>query len=506
MKAIMVMFDSLNRHFLPPYGNDWVHAPNFQRLAGRTVTFEKAWVGSMPCIPARRELHTGRYNFLHAGWGPLEPFDDSMPEILKQSGVYTHLITDHQHYFEDGGATYHQRYSSWEFMRGQEGDHWKGQLADPYMPDELVRPTSPSEPEEVRHHWLNRQHAREEKDWPQARVFSAGLEFIDTNHSEDDWFLQIETFDPHEPYFAPKRFRDMYPHDYDGPHFDWPPYTEVTQEAAAVQHVRNEYAALLSMCDESLGKVLDAMDRHDMWDDTMLIVTTDHGFLLGEHGWWSKCIPPFYNEVARIPFFVWDPRSRRAGARSDALAQLIDVSATLLDYFGQELPPNMQGKPLAAAAAGSDETHRDYALFGVLGEHINITDGRYVYMLAPQAGKYQTVYNYSLMPMQMRMMLTLEELREAQLAEPFSFTKGAPTLRTPSLRWPHVEIPAEVKAAFPPMETMLFDLEKDPGQNAPFRDEAIEATLKERMAELMARNDAPLEQYGRMGLREPERG
>lgn len=120
MKAIMIMFDTLNRRFLPAYGADWNHLPNFRRLQERTVTFDNCYGGSMPCMPARRELHTGRYNFLHRSWGPLEPFDDSMPEMLRTSGVYTHLVTDHQHYWEDGGATYHNRYSSYEFCRGQE--------------------------------------------------------------------------------------------------------------------------------------------------------------------------------------------------------------------------------------------------------------------------------------------------------------------------------------------------------------------------------------------------
>ena len=76
-------------------------------------------------MPARRELHTGRYNFLHRSWGPLEPFDDSMPQQLKDAGIHTHLISDHYHYWEDGGATYHQRYTTWECVRGQEGDNWQ---------------------------------------------------------------------------------------------------------------------------------------------------------------------------------------------------------------------------------------------------------------------------------------------------------------------------------------------------------------------------------------------
>ncbi|MCB0088069.1 MAG: sulfatase-like hydrolase/transferase, partial [Caldilineaceae bacterium] len=196
MKAIMVMFDTLNRHMLPPYGCTWTHAPNFQRLAQRTVTFDNSYVGSMPCMPARRELHTGRYNFLHRSWGPLEPFDDSMPELLKNSGVYTHLVTDHQHYFEDGGASYHERYNSWEFLRGQEGDTWIGRVADPDAPETLIKPP-PGMPRWAsnlrRQDWVNRAYIKDESMMPQAQTFARGLEFIEANHQQDNWFLQLET-------------------------------------------------------------------------------------------------------------------------------------------------------------------------------------------------------------------------------------------------------------------------------------------------------------------------
>ena len=112
MKAIMVMFDSLNRRMLPAYGCDWTKCDNFKLLAEKSVVFDNCYAGSLPCMPARRELHTGRYNFLHRSWGPIEPFDDSMPQILKENGIYTHMVTDHWHYWEDGGATYHQRFNS----------------------------------------------------------------------------------------------------------------------------------------------------------------------------------------------------------------------------------------------------------------------------------------------------------------------------------------------------------------------------------------------------------
>ena len=79
MRAIFVLFDSLNRTAMGCYGPTNVRTPNFDRFAKRAVTFDTHFVGSLPCMPARRDLHTGRLNFMHRSWGPLEPFDNSLP-------------------------------------------------------------------------------------------------------------------------------------------------------------------------------------------------------------------------------------------------------------------------------------------------------------------------------------------------------------------------------------------------------------------------------------------
>lgn len=84
MKVVMLMFDTLRRNKLPPYNSDAFPLPNFARLEQKTVRFDNFYVGSMPCMPARRDLHTGRLNFLHRSWGPLEPFDDSIFDIMKK--------------------------------------------------------------------------------------------------------------------------------------------------------------------------------------------------------------------------------------------------------------------------------------------------------------------------------------------------------------------------------------------------------------------------------------
>ena len=487
MKAIMVMYDSLRRNMLPSYGCDWVIAPNFQRLAENTVTFDNAYVGSMPCMPARRELHTGRYNFLHRSWGPIEPFDDSTPEILKQNGVHTHLVSDHYHYWEEGGCNYHTRYATWENSRGQEGDPWKGvvggveQLGN--FSDRGVLGNQD---------WVNREHMLEIKDQPQAVTFSLGLEFLERNHDADNWLLQIETFDPHEPYYAHQKYKDLYPHDYDGPLWDWPSYGRVSESPEAIRHMRMENAALVSMCDEHLGKVLDFMDSHDMWKDTMLIVNTDHGFLLGEHDWWGKCLMPFYNEVANMPLFVWDPRSGKRGERRKSLVQTIDIPATLLELFGMELPADMEGKPLRRTVE-NDQPVRKAGLFGVCGGHVNVTDGRYVYMRAPVRKDNTPLFEHTLMPTHMRHTFGVEEFEDMTLAEPFSFTKGCRTMKIAgrTRRSPH------------DFGTLLFDTERDSDQQSPIQDASVEARMIELLIELMRANDAPAEQYERLGLPRP---
>jgi arylsulfatase A-like enzyme len=436
-------------------------------------------------MPARRELHTGRYNFLHRSWGPMEPFDDSMPQTLHESGVYTHLVSDHYHYWEDGGGTYHNRYSSCEFSRGQEGDLWKGQVADPAIPETLNERND----QHWRQDWINRSHMQREEDQPQYKTFEMGTAFIDANHDQDNWFLQIETFDPHEPFFTQQHYKDLYPHDYDGPHFDWPDYKRVAESPEAVQHMRCEYAALLSMCDAHLGKVLDAMDKYSLWEDTMLIVCTDHGFLLGEHDWWAKMVQPFYNEIARTPFFIYDPRCARQDARCDSLVQAIDWAPTLLEYFGVEIPADMQGVPLRDAVAAGAPV-REAALYGVHGGHVNVTDGRYVYMRAPVSADNTPLYEYTHMPTHMRVRFGVDELQDIRLAEPFSFTKGCRLMK----------IEARQVYDVHQFGTMLFDLQSDPQQENPINDPVIEQRMIDHMVRLMQTNDAPPEQFERLGL------
>lgn len=490
MKAVMLMFDSLNRHLLEPYGCEWTKTPNFRRLAERTLVFDSCYAGSLPCMPARRELHTGRYNFLHKCWGPLENYDDSMPELLKASGVYTHLSTDHLHYWEDGGGGYVTRYDSWELARGQEGDPWKGEVGAP-PPPETVAKFSGYRAKLFRQDQINRGHLTEEKDHPMAKTVEAGIEFLRTNAAEDRWFLHIETFDPHEPFFSYPKYKALYPHGYAGPQFDWPDYKPVTETPDQVAHARFEYAALLSMCDAYLGKVLDEFDRLNLWKDTMLIVNTDHGYLLGEHGFWAKNYMPPYEEIAHTPLFVWDPRSGARGERRSSLVQTIDLPATLLDFFGAPLPQDMQGKPIAPVVE-ADRPIRDFALFGYHGGYACVTDGKRTLIKSFKDTPEEPLYNYTLIPHGF-FMLRPEALGCWTQVPPFPFTKGCPLMRIRAAD----PMPSPAQA---PIPDLLFDLESDPGQASPIRDVDLKAALEAGMRRLMEENDSPREHYRRLGL------
>jgi hypothetical protein len=372
-------------------------------------------------------------------------------------------------------------------VRGQEGDHWKGFAGKVENPGVLGR--------WWRQDWINRRYTTKgEKAHPQNQCFDLGLEFIEANRNEDNWFLQIETFDPHEPFVSPRSYGELYPDAYQGPPFDWPEYRMVEETEEQVAHVRKRYAALLSMCDKNLGRVLDMMDTHKLWDDTMLIVNTDHGFMLGEHGWWAKNIQPFYEEISHLPLFIWDPRSKIKNARRNALVQTIDLAPTLLGFFGLRPAKDMQGRDLKDVIS-SDIPIRQDALFGMFGGTINCISGNHIYMRAPRLNLPPN--NYTLMPMHMRSLYKPEELRNIELAGPFQFTKGCRVLKLPG------QFGSPGGEKIPAMETLLFDISSDPGQIRPLNSADIENRMEKIMIDLLKQNDAPREIYTIYGLGVP---
>ena len=223
MKALFLILDTVRQDYLGCYGSPWVKTPNIDRLASCGIQFDNHWVGSLPCMPARREFTTGRYNFLYRGWGPIEPYDDVLPRLLQDRGIFTHLLTDHYHYFELGGENYHTAFNTWELFRGQEYDPWVSLVDRPALPDRLDPRITPRDDQ----NYKNRLRQVREEDFSGPRTAASAMQWLEDNRHADNWFMQVEIFDPHEPFYCTPKYLEMYHDTWDGPLFDWPKYDVV---------------------------------------------------------------------------------------------------------------------------------------------------------------------------------------------------------------------------------------------------------------------------------------
>ncbi|MBD2843916.1 sulfatase [Paenibacillus sp. IB182496] len=484
MKTIFILMDSLNRHYLDCYGQGWVQTPNLDRLAARGIVFDRHYSGSLPCMPARRELMTGRLNFMESQWCPLQPYDEAYPEELRrQSGVYSHLITDHYHYFEQKGWGYHTPFDTWEFLRGQEGDPWHPAVAEPDMP--AFRGKS------KRQDWVNRSRmdAERDEDYPTPQCFARGIEFLRRNHEQDNWHLQLEVFDPHEPFMCPSKYRELYNDAWEGGyHFDWPPYAPLDadkDDEAAIAHMRKCYAGTLTMADAWLGRLLDTMDELDLWRDTAVILTTDHGHLLGEHGYWAKNYMFDYQRLVHIPMIAYVPGAAMNGGRIGALTATMDIMPTLLELHGAAPSEHVHGRSLAPLFA-RDGAHHDAVLYGYFGKDISLTDGRYTYCRKPLPGS--TAYHHTAIP-------DRSGSRGAAYAD-CEVGRFLPQTDMPVYRMARSS--HQHHGATP--GHLLHDLQRDPEQSAPLADTELHRRYEAKLRELMARYQAPDWQYARVGL------
>ncbi len=491
MKTLLIVLDTLRRDYLEHYGSSWVKTPAIAALASEGITFTNHWVGSLPCMPARREFMTGRHNFLYRNWGPIEPYDDVLPRELRKQKVFSHLITDHFHYFELGGENYHTGFDTWDFYRGQEHDPWASLVDGMAVPEHLGQANSINQ--------QNRTRQVREEDFSGPRSIAAAIEWLESNKEADDWFLQVELFDPHEPFYCTDEYREMYGDTWTGPLFDWPNYSEVSETPEAVEHIRKCYAGLITMSDKWVGKLLMAMQRLGRMNDTLIILTTDHGTMLAEHSYWMKNRMPMYNEIVRIPLVVRLPGGAQAGTTCSALTQTIDIMPTILTHHACKLPPHQTGIPLQLAISGT--SNREYAIFGYFGMALNITDGRYVYMRNPVREDGGPLHAYTAMPVGGLNHWYPRELNaQMEMGRYFSHNYNLPLYKIPATGAAPSPLTGEPSYVG---QHLLYDITVDPRQEVELTDPVVEQELIVQIGKALQSYEAPGEQYVRLGLEPP---
>ena len=414
MNTIVILCDTLRRDHCNPYTGgrptplnecwdplqpDWaVPTPNMQRLADRGTTFTNCWSGSTPCMPARRDIYTGRFEFLERGWGPLEEWDADLPsqvsgglprrsirEMRDKGHRVSQLVTDHMCLWCKGSGNYHMGYTGFEFVRGHQ---WDNYLTDPVEADAFGCPL-PDRDGAMERHWRNVHRVREEKGeagWFAARTFTTATDWVRRNHDQhENWYLHIDCFDPHEPWDPPRELvepfmPDAYEVDGWSAHAPYVPW-EGNLSEELFNSFRARYAAMVVLVDRWLGRLLDAMDELDLWKDTLLIFTTDHGTWNGERGRIGKLGTHQFDGGGHIPLIACHPGAGRGQTR-EQLVQLVDIYPTVLAAVGRPLPELPDHRPLHGvnllpAIEGRNASTRDFAITGMFGASTTITDGRW---------------------------------------------------------------------------------------------------------------------------------
>jgi len=411
MNVILILCDTLRRDHVGAYTGGrplnecgspeapaWaVPTPNMDRLAARGTTFHNCWCGSTPCMPARRDIYTGRYEFLWRGWGPLEDDDRDLPRAvsgppnrslarsLAEGGRVSYLITDHFHLWEQGSGNYHMGYSGFDFIRGCESDAWHTDPVDFPCPegDRLAK---------QERHWRNVHLCRRsDEDYFCAQVIRRACDWLDRNRSHEDFFLHLDIFDPHEPWDPPEELIRLFDPkgatvEGIGASAPYAPWRERLTEEQFTNY-RARYAAKVVFLDRWLGVLFDTLDRLGLWDDTLVVLTTDHGTFNGDHGRTGKLQTHQFAAVGHIPLIAAHPTAGRGETR-DQLVQLVDLYPTVLEAVGRSRPGDVElhGVSLLPAIEDPAAPTRDVALAGQFGKSVTITDGRWVLHQSPVEG------------------------------------------------------------------------------------------------------------------------
>ena len=482
MNVITILIDSLNRHLIGPYGGE-VPTPNLDRLASRSVVFDEHFVGSTPCMPARRDLMTGRQEFLWRPWGPLEPFDHPIALRAREAGAVTGIITDHYHYWEYSAHGYFEFFNSVDMIRGNELDMVNVEPL-PSVP-RWAQNIDRFRPQWGSHYYNNVKDFKQEDDFFSPRTLASACNWLDANHSHEKFMLWVESFDPHEPFHIPEPYASMFTDEKRDDFNCWPPYqtgyhghVEDWWKQASdrdVAYVRSQYKGMLAMIDAHLGKLLDKLDAYHLWGNTMVVLTTDHGHELGEKQRFGKQ-PPNYDLSAHIPLMISLPGA--APGRRQALTQTTDLYPTILEALEAD-PACHDGRSLLPLVRGEvPDHHRDALMYGEFGAGATVTDGHYTYHTGwdPDA----PLYNYCA-----TMLLPCPE------AEAGKFI--------PDVDCPVWKIPARNSA---PIEELLFDRRTDPEQDHNILDASpeIRRHMRQVLRSLMDQTGAPPEQYHRLML------
>jgi arylsulfatase A-like enzyme len=395
MNVLWIMADQLRWDYLSCYGHPHLHTPNIDRLAGRGVRFNKAYVQSPFCGPSRMSSYTGRYCRSHGStWNgfPLRVGEPTLGDHLREIGVRpaivgkTHMVAD-------------EKGMEWLGIDPQStiGIHISECGFEPFERDDGMHPYGPYDPDANYQDALREAGIDSENPWEEHANSGLGddgerlsgwllkysnlpadipeelsetpymtrraMDFME-GAGDEPWLCHLSFIKPHWPYIVPAPYHSMYGPEHIVPPIrseaekqtDHPVFKAYLESRICRSFARDEvrervipaYMGLIKQIDDQMGVLFDWMEARGLMDNTMIVFTSDHGDYLGDHWMGEKDL--FHDQSVRVPLIVYDPRSDADATRGsvcEELVESIDLAPTFLRFFGgQDKPHIMEGRPL----------------------------------------------------------------------------------------------------------------------------------------------------------------
>ena len=415
LNLIVLVSDTFRADNLEAYGSHWVETPYLNQFARESIVFEDFYPEGLPTIPLRRQLYTGRRIFpTHfyfqqdsvkiPGWHELFLEDVTLAETLEAAGYATALIADLPHLFKPG-RNFHRGFGSYEWIRGQEIDFYT--LAPRNCPDfsglypaEYLQQVAAASGSAANNsaflNFLN-QYEANRKQWLKRApsiveaTATTAIDWLKQNHDQAPFYLQVEAFDPHEPWDPPEPFLAKYLKKKTAHSWPEPPYLNVKVPDEGVERLRANYAGEASNVDYWYGKVLATIQELGLYDNSVIVFLSDHGALLNEQGQWVKGPEKLRKQVTHVPLLVHVPDRSFAGKRISGFAQTADVVPTVLGRLNIKPSQRVTGEDLWPYVTG-EKTNRRESVVSSYGYIASVRTHEWNYSAIWDKSKYQGKY------------------------------------------------------------------------------------------------------------------
>lgn len=375
--VLFLMSDDLN-NMLGCYGDPLAKTPNIDRLAARGVRFDRAYCAFPLCGPSRNSLLTGLYPNSTGILANAQIFRQtipshvSMPQAFRQAGYFATRIGKLYHYNvpKSIGTNGHDDPGSWELELNPAG-------VDRLEEEPKIFSLRPGNFGGTLSWYASPKGDRHHTDGLMADDAAWVLERC-ARQKDRPFFLAVGFFRPHTPYVSPQNYFDLYQEK------EMPVVQGVKEDQADIppaglasykkeqdkltddlrRQCRQAYYASISFMDAQVGRVVDALDRLGLADNTIIVFTSDHGYHMGEHGLWQK--QSLFEESARVPLLIVAPGAAKAGGVAKAPVGLIDVFPTLAELCNVKPSENIQGQSLAPMLKDPSVEGRGWAISQVV--------------------------------------------------------------------------------------------------------------------------------------------